>query len=56
MHEYINTKFGIKVDKQWPGMWSFGMCISHDGPETYIFINLLKISISIGKLGIYEEE
>lgn len=48
------TYFGIRVDKMWNKMWSFGICLSHDSRETYLFINLFKISISIGKLTKWE--
>ena len=44
------VKFGVKIDKLWPGMWSFGVCFSHSGAETYLFINLFKWTISIGKI------
>ena len=50
MNELNLTKFQVLVDKHPKGLWSFGMCISHANDETYIFINLFKISISIGKL------
>ena len=48
-------KFGIVVEKVWEGSWSFGMCLSHsfDG-QTYLFINLFKWTISIGKVMVYE--
>lgn len=49
----INTKFGIRIDKRYKGMWSFGICLSHLGKETYLYINLFKWSISIGLL--YED-
>ena len=49
-------KFGIKVDKLWDKMWSIGVCISHSFDETYLFINLVKWSISIGWLMQYEGE
>lgn len=42
------VKFGIKVDKLCKEMWSIGACISHSFEETYLFINLVKWSISIG--------
>ncbi len=48
-------KFGIKVDKLCKEMWSIGSCISHSFNETYLFINLIKWSISIGWLYICEE-
>lgn len=44
------TKFRVKIDKTWEGCWSFGICLSHMNDETYIFINLFKWTISIGKL------
>ena len=50
MNELNKTKFQIVVNKDPKGLWSFGMFISHFYDETYIFINLFKISISIGKL------
>jgi hypothetical protein len=49
-------KFGIKVDKINKGMWSICFGISHFFSETYLFINLVKWSISIGWLETYEEE
>lgn len=49
------TCFGIKLDKMSKGWWSFGVCISHSPlGETYLFINLFKCSIAIGK--IYKED
>ena len=51
MDDKPNIKFGIKIDKQWEGFWSLGSCISHTCcGETYLFINLIKWSISIGWL------
>lgn len=50
MNEYLNYGFGIKVDRQFDGWWSFGSCISHSFGETYLFINFAKWSISIGWL------
>ena len=50
MNENNNYKFGIKVDTQMSGAWSFGSCISHSFGETYLFINFLFWSISIGWL------
>lgn len=52
-------KFGIAIEKLWDGEWSFGICLSHsiDG-QTYIFINLFKWTISIGKIinhEVYDE-
>ena len=44
------TRFQIVVDKHPEGLWSFGICLSHCVDETYIFINIFKLSISIGKL------
>jgi len=45
-----DTKFRIKVDPIIQEAWSIGLCISHWYDETYLFINLLKWSISIGFL------
>lgn len=57
MNELNKTKFQVTVDKQPKGLWSFGAGMSHFLDETYIFLNLFKISISIGKLyvGWYED-
>lgn len=46
----IKTKFGIIVDKLYKGRWSFGICLTHDEPETYLYINIFKWSIVIGKI------
>jgi hypothetical protein len=48
MNEKSNYGFGIKIDRQFEGAWSFGSCISHGFGETYLFINFAKWSISIG--------
>ena len=56
MPSKIKTKFGIIINELWEGRWSFGICLSHDGPETYLFINLFKWTISIGKIYDYAEE
>lgn len=42
--------WGAKVEEMIGDSWSFGVCLSHWGEETYIFINLFKWSISIGKI------
>lgn len=50
-------KFKVAVNKMWQGSWSFGVCLTHSPTisscgfgETYLYINLIKISISIGWL------
>ena len=44
-------KFGIHIDKILEGSWSLGLCFSHSFVgETYLYINLIKWSISIGML------
>jgi len=50
MNEKSNYAFGVKVDKQFGGAWSFGSCISHSFGETYLFINFAIWLISIGWL------
>lgn len=50
------TYFGVQIDRMWDQMWSIGICLSHDSRETYLFINLFKFSISIGKLTKWEGE
>lgn len=42
------AKFGTTIDTIAPGCWSIGVCFSHMEDETYLFINLLKWSITIG--------
>lgn len=44
------TKFRIVVEKMYKHQWSFGVCISHSETETYLFINLFRRTISIGKI------
>ena len=46
----LKVKGGIQIDTLYKNQWSFGICISHQEEETYLFINLFKWSISIGKL------
>lgn len=46
----LKVKWDIHIDKLYKNQWSFGFCISHQEEETYLFINLFKWSISIGKL------
>lgn len=45
-----DVSWGIKVDEMMKDSWSFGVCISHWGEETYLFINAFKWTISIGKI------
>ena len=45
-----SVKFGIQVDKMHDQSWSFGMCLSHQFNETYVFINFFRWSVSIGWL------
>ncbi len=46
----MKIKYGVEIDKMRKHQWSFGICISHDEAETYLFINFFKWSISIGRL------
>lgn len=55
MNELNKTKFQVTVDKQPKGLWSFGVCISRFHDEIYIFLNLFKISVSVGKLYVKAE-
>lgn len=50
MNELNSTKFQISIYKHPKGLWNFGMFICHFADETYVLLNLFKISISIGKL------
>ncbi len=46
-----NTRWGFKIDKLYPPeQWAFGFGISHWGDETYLYINLIFCTISIGKM------
>ena len=40
---------GIEISKMEKGQWSFGVCFSHYFDETYLYINLIKWTITIGK-------
>lgn len=55
MNELNETKFQVTVDKKPKGQWSFGAGISHFHDETYIFLNLLNISVFVGKLYVEVE-
>ena len=48
MEERNNIKFGISIDKLSFNRWSFGIGLSHEFEETYLFVNFFKWSISIG--------
>lgn len=50
MNDFVKVKFGVSVEKMYSGWWSFGVCFSHSRPETYVYINLFKWTISIGWL------
>ena len=40
---------GIEISKMEKGQWSFGVCFSHYFDETYLYINLIKWTITTGK-------
>lgn len=44
------VKFGVIVDKMEKDYWGIGISLAHCYDETYIYINLFKWTISIGKL------
>lgn len=48
--EELKLKYGFKADKLWDGTWSVGIAMSHGDGETYVYINLFKWSIAIGKM------
>ena len=52
----VKAKWGISVSN-YGGFqrWSFGICISHDKPETYLFINFWKWTFSVGKIIKFED-
>ena len=55
MNELDKTKFQIVINKYPKGMWALGICLNHYDDETYIYLNLFKVSISVGKLYVMEE-
>lgn len=46
----VKSKFGISISNISKGSWSFGICFSHNCVESYLYINLIKWSISVGKI------
>jgi hypothetical protein len=52
MGEKQKGKFGVTGHKLIKGQWSIGIAITHDEPETYLYINLLKWSVAIGILDL----
>ena len=50
--EESQIKWGLNIVKWSKGDWSFGVCLTRDAnlDECYIYINLFKWSISIGRL------
>lgn len=56
MENKCNTKFRIKLDKGWNGIWGFGITLSHVFSETYLHIGLFKWSINIGIMCTDEEK
>lgn len=45
----MKNKFGIHVQRQEQNFWSFGISLCHMFDETYIYIGLFKLDITIGK-------
>ncbi len=53
----IKSRFGIRVEKLHPlSEWSVGICLSHWVTETYFYINLFFITISIGWMNFVVDE
>lgn len=50
------TYFGIRTTKFWNGSWGFGLNLVHNSRETYLNLDLFKLSINIGKLVKWENE
>ena len=49
-------KWGIEFKPVADGdVWSIGCCLSHWKPETYLYINLFKWTLTIGKFIKYDE-
>lgn len=49
-------KFGITVDKICDGGWSFGICLSHEPEQTYLYINFIKWTLCIGRMYFWEDK
>lgn len=49
MSERKLVKFGVQIEKISENQWSFGICLSHWEDETYLYINLFKRTITIGR-------
>lgn len=44
-------KFQIQIEKMYPPeQWALGIGLSHWGAETYLYINLIFRTVSIGKI------
>lgn len=43
-------RFGIHIDRLYPGQWQVGMFLNYDECETYLYFYFFKWSISIGLL------
>lgn len=51
------VRLGINATRyQDEKMWSFGACISRWGEEIYLYINIFKWSIAIGRIYKYKED
>lgn len=48
MNEKSRYGFGIKVNRQLFGAWSFGSCLAHAFGETYLYINFAVWTVRIG--------
>lgn len=46
----VKLKFGIKAEKFLDECWGFGIHIIHILDETYLNIDLFKLTIKIGKI------
>jgi len=45
-------RFGVTGHKYMKGQWIFGIAITHDEYETYLYVNLFKWSVAIGILDL----
>ena len=50
------VRFGVKIDRIWEDTWSLGICLTHWKNETYVYINLIRYSIAIGRMYMQEKE
>lgn len=54
-YDIDRLKWGVEFQPvQGKNMWSIGCCLSHWGAETYLYINLFKWTLTIGRFYRYD--